>query len=87
LSVPKLRAAAQAGAQGAGFAHLMDLIGLDATRSRARTVAHRPARGRSLFISSAPDLLPDGPLRGHGVKELLLDHLFPVATGTGQNEQ
>jgi hypothetical protein len=34
-----------------------------------------------LFITTAPELLAPGPVSAASVKQLLLDHLFPVVGG------
>ena len=60
-----------------GFRYLMDVIPLDATLVKG---SHgRPtddADEGPLFITSAPDLLKEGPVAATDVKQLLLDHVF-----------
>jgi len=55
-----------------GFRYLMDVISLDATLVKGP----RPADGQSdegpLFITSAPELLEEGPVAATDVKRLLL---------------
>jgi hypothetical protein len=57
----------------------MDVIGLDATvvRGSHGRPTDRQADG-PLFITTAPELLADGPVPATSVKQLLLDHLFSV---------
>jgi hypothetical protein len=60
-----------------GMRYLMDVIGLDATvvrGSHGRPTDH--ADDGPLFITSAPELLADGPVPAVAVKQLLLDHVF-----------
>lgn len=63
--------------QKLGFRGLFDVIGLDAdiVRGSHGRLPRRPADG-PLFLSSAPALLPDGPVRATAVKDLLLGHVF-----------
>jgi len=60
-----------------GFRYLMDVIPLDATLVKG---SHgRPTDNEEegpLFITSAPDLLDEGPVAATDVKRLLLDHVF-----------
>ena len=55
----------------------MDVIPLDASLIRGShgRVTDRPEDG-PLFMTSAPELLDDGPVAATAVKALLLDHLF-----------
>lgn len=80
LALPKLAVAWRLARKALGMRYLMDVIGLDATVVRG---SHgRPtdrAEDGPLFITSAPDLLADGPVPATAVKQLLLDHLFAVA--------
>jgi predicted AlkP superfamily pyrophosphatase or phosphodiesterase len=81
LAYPKLSVAARLARKALGFRTLMDVIGLDATVVRG---SHgRPtdrAEDGPLFITSAPGLLADGPVPAAAVKQLLLDHVFGVAS-------
>jgi hypothetical protein len=75
---PKLAVAARLARKTLGMRYLMDVIGLDA--SIVRGSHGRPtdrAEDGPLFITTAPDLLPPGPVPAASVKQLLLDHLFP----------
>ena len=79
ISFPKLAVATRLVKKLAGLRTLMDVIGLDATVVRG---SHgRPtdrAEDGPLFITSAPELLADGPVPAVAVKQLLLDHVFGV---------
>lgn len=63
-----------------GFRYLMDVIPLDPTLVKG---SHgRPtddAKDGPLFITSAPDLLEEGPVAATDVKRLLLEHVFSVS--------
>jgi predicted AlkP superfamily pyrophosphatase or phosphodiesterase len=80
IAFPKLAVASRLAQKALGMRYLMDVIGLDATIVRG---SHgRPtdrAEDGPLFITSAPDLLGEGPVPAAAVKQLLLDHLFGVA--------
>ena len=80
IAFPKLAVATRLAKKMLGMRYLMDVIGLDATVVRG---SHgRPtdsADDGPLFITSAPDLLRDGPVPAAAVKQVLLDHLFGVA--------
>jgi predicted AlkP superfamily pyrophosphatase or phosphodiesterase len=80
ISFPKLAVASRLARKALGMRYLMDVIGLDATVVRG---SHgRPtdsAEDGPLFITTAPELLADGPVPAAAVKQLLLDHLFGVA--------
>ncbi len=79
IAFPKLAVATRLVKKLAGLRTLMDVIGLDATVVRG---SHgRPtdrAEDGPLFITSAPELLADGPVPAVAVKQLLLDHVFGV---------
>lgn len=80
LAFPKLAVAARLARKALGFRTLMDVIGLDA--SVVRGSHGRPtdrAEDGPLFITSAPELLADGPVPAAAVKPLLLDHVFGLA--------
>src|SRR5574340_890878 len=74
---PKLAVASRLGRRLLGQRTLMDVIGLDATivRGSHGRPTDRPEDG-PVVISSAPELLPEGPLAAAAVKQLLLDHVF-----------
>jgi predicted AlkP superfamily pyrophosphatase or phosphodiesterase len=77
---PKLAVASRLARKALGMRTLMDVIGLDA--SVVRGSHGRPtdsAEDGPLFITTAPELLQDGPLPAAAVKQLLLDHLFGTA--------
>ncbi len=80
IMFPKLAVASRLARKALGMRYLMDVIGLDATLVRG---SHgRPtdrAEDGPLFITTAPELLGDGPVPAAAVKQLLLDHLFGVA--------
>jgi predicted AlkP superfamily pyrophosphatase or phosphodiesterase len=80
IAFPKLAVASRLARKAIGMRYLMDVIGLDATVVRG---SHgRPtdrAEDGPLFITSAPDLLGEGPVPATAVKQLLLDHLFGAA--------
>ncbi len=81
IAFPKVAVAARLAKKLLGMRYLMDVIGLDATVVRG---SHgRPtdrAEDGPLFITSAPELLADGPVPAVAVKQLLLDHLFGAET-------
>ncbi len=66
LRLPKLRIASRLAQKVIGMRYLMDVISLDATLVRGShgRPTDRPEDG-PLFITSRPDLLGDGPGRGH----------------------
>ena len=80
IAFPKLAVASRLARKAIGMRYLMDVIGLDATVVRG---SHgRPtdrAEDGPLFITSAPDLLAEGPVPATAVKQLLLDHVFGAA--------
>jgi len=80
IAFPKLAIAARLAKKAIGMRYLMDVIGLDATVVRG---SHgRPtdrAEDGPLFITSAPDLVGEGPVPATAVKQLLLDHVFGAA--------
>jgi len=81
IAWPKLAVASRLARKALGMRYLMDVIGLDATVVRG---SHgRPTDTQDdgpLFITSAPELLADGPVPAAAVKQLLLDHVFAAAT-------
>jgi predicted AlkP superfamily pyrophosphatase or phosphodiesterase len=80
LAFPKLRVARKLALRKLGQRTLLDVIPLDArlVRGSHGRVGEDPRRG-PLFASSAPELLPDGPVAATQVKELLLAHVFGPA--------
>jgi predicted AlkP superfamily pyrophosphatase or phosphodiesterase len=81
IRFPKLAVASRLARRALGMRVLMDVIGLDASLVRGShgRPTDRPGEG-PLFITSARDLLGDGPVPATAVKQLLLDHLFGPAT-------
>jgi len=80
FTFPKLAVALRLARKLLGMRYLMDVIGLDASvvRGSHGRPTDQPEHG-PLFITTAPELLPDGPVPAAAVKQLLLDHLFPRA--------
>ena len=78
LSMPKLAAGWRLGKRKLGFRQLLDVISPSATHLVKGThgrLTDDPDAG-PLVISSEPDLMPDGPVRGVDFKALVLDHVF-----------
>jgi len=77
LAVPALTVGRKLLARKLGFRTLLDVIPLDATLVRGShgRVTDRPEDG-PLFMTSSPELLPDGDVQATSVKELLLAHVF-----------
>jgi hypothetical protein len=77
LRAPKLKIAWTLAKKALGFRHLMDVIPLDASLVKGShgRPTDRPEAG-PLFISSEPDLVPDGIMHATDVKSIILDHLF-----------
>ncbi len=77
LPLAKLRIAMRLAQKMIGMRYLMDVISLDATLVKG---SHGRPTDRAdegpLFISSAPELLGEGPVAATEVKRLLLDHIF-----------
>lgn len=78
IRFPKLAVASRLARKFLGMRYLMDVIGLDASLVRGShgRPTDRPEDG-PLFITTAPELVPDGPVPAVLVKQVLLDHLFP----------
>ncbi len=80
IRLPKLAVATRLARKALGMRYLMDVIGLDATVVRG---SHGRPTDREedgpLFITTAPELLAEGPVPATSVKQLLLDHLFPAS--------
>lgn len=77
LRFPPLKIGLKLARKKLGFRYLMDVIPLDASLVRGShgRITEDPARG-PLFISSEPDLLPEGEVAATEVKPLVLEHLF-----------
>jgi predicted AlkP superfamily pyrophosphatase or phosphodiesterase len=77
LALPKLTVARKLLARKLGFRALLDVIPLDASLVRGShgRVTDRPEAG-PVFMSSAPELVPDGPVAATDVKDLILRHVF-----------
>jgi predicted AlkP superfamily pyrophosphatase or phosphodiesterase len=77
IRLPKLAIGWRLAKRALGLRTLMDVIGVDATLVKG---SHGRVTDRSdegpLFISSRPELLPEGPVAATSVKFLLLDHIF-----------
>jgi predicted AlkP superfamily pyrophosphatase or phosphodiesterase len=77
IRFPRLAVAARLARKAIGMRYLMDVIGLDASVVRG---SHGRPTDRDedgpLFITTAAELLGDGPVAATSVKQLLLDHLF-----------
>ena len=80
ISFPKLAVASRLARKAMGMRYLMDVIGLDATviKGSHGRPTDRPEDG-PLFITTAPEMLPEGPVPAVAVKQVLLDHVFGVA--------
>jgi predicted AlkP superfamily pyrophosphatase or phosphodiesterase len=80
IAFPKLAIARRLAKKVLGFRYLMDVISLDATIVKG---SHgRPtdrAEDGPLLITTAPELLGDGPVHATAVRGLLLDHVFGAA--------
>jgi predicted AlkP superfamily pyrophosphatase or phosphodiesterase len=77
LRFPKLTIAAKLLRSRLGFRTLMDVISLDAglVRGSHGRVTDDPSRG-PLFMTTRPELLPEGEVDAVAVKDLLLRHVF-----------
>jgi hypothetical protein len=77
LGVPALTVGRKLLARKLGFRTLLDVIPLDASLVRGShgRVTDRPEDG-PVFMSSCPELLPEGAVDATAVKELLLSHVF-----------
>jgi predicted AlkP superfamily pyrophosphatase or phosphodiesterase len=80
LRMPKLRIASRLAKKTIGMRYLMDVISLDArlVRGSHGRPTDRPEAG-PLFISSMPELLPEGSVAATDVKSLLLEHVMGAA--------
>ena len=77
LAAPKLTIGRKLVARKLGFRNLLDVISLDASLIKGShgRVTDREEQG-PLFMSSAPELLPEGSVQATDVKRLVLRHLF-----------
>ncbi|MEI9953757.1 MAG: nucleotide pyrophosphatase/phosphodiesterase family protein [Pseudomonadota bacterium] len=77
LTFPMLKVGRRLLARKLGFRNLLDVIPLDATLVKGShgRITDRAEDG-PLFMSSVPELLPEGAVRAIDVKQLLLRHLF-----------
>lgn len=77
ISLPMLKVGRRLLARKLGFRNLLDVIGLDATLVKG---SHGRLTDRSedgpLFMTSLPELLPEGPVLATDVRQLLLRHVF-----------
>jgi predicted AlkP superfamily pyrophosphatase or phosphodiesterase len=77
ISFPMLKVGQRLMARKLGFRNLLDVIGLDASIVRG---SHGRLTDRAddgpLFMTSIPELLPEGAVQATGVRQLLLRHLF-----------
>ncbi len=77
LRFPKARIAWRLAQKHLGFRYSMDVIPLDASLVKGShgRLTERPEDG-PLFITSAPELLPENSIAATDVRDLLLAHLF-----------
>ena len=77
LTFPMLKVGRRLLARKLGFRNLLDVIPLDATLVKGShgRLTDRPEDG-PLFMTSLPELLPEGAVAATDVKQLLLRHLF-----------
>jgi predicted AlkP superfamily pyrophosphatase or phosphodiesterase len=77
LSLPKLKIGWKLAQRALGFRTLLDVIPLDASLVRGShgRLTDRDEDG-PVFLSSVPDLVPEGPVAATAVKGLILDHVF-----------
>ncbi|RYZ04976.1 MAG: alkaline phosphatase family protein [Myxococcales bacterium] len=77
LSLPMLKVGRRLLARKLGFRNLLDVIGLDASivKGSHGRITDREEDG-PLFMSSAPELLPQERVSATDVKDLLLRHVF-----------
>jgi predicted AlkP superfamily pyrophosphatase or phosphodiesterase len=77
ITLPMLKVGAKLAARKLGFRNLLDVIPLDATLVKG---SHGRPTDRDedgpVFMSTAGDLVPAGPVEATDVKELLLKHVF-----------
>ena len=77
MRAPKLAIGWRLLKKALGFRTLMDVIPLDATLVKGShgRPTDDPEEG-PIFISSAPELLGEGPVAATSVRDLILDHVF-----------
>jgi hypothetical protein len=80
IAFPRLAVASRLARKAMGMRYLMDVIGLDATviKGSHGRPTDRPEDG-PLFLTTAPELIADGPVPATAVKQVLLDHVFGAA--------
>jgi hypothetical protein len=80
LTLPMLKVGRRLLARKLGFRNLLDVIGLDATvvKGSHGRLTDRAEDG-PIFMSSVPELLPEGPVAATDVRQLLLRHVFDRA--------
>lgn len=79
LAWPRLAVGWRLARKAMGLRTLMDVIPLEEglVRGSHGRLTERPEDG-PLFITSDPDLCPEGPVAAEAVKDLMLEHLFHV---------
>ncbi len=77
IALPTLKVGRKLLARKLGFRNLLDVIALDATLVKGShgRLTERAEDG-PLFMSSVPELLPEGEVAATAVKDLLLQHVF-----------
>jgi predicted AlkP superfamily pyrophosphatase or phosphodiesterase len=77
LAFPMLKVGRRLAARKLGFRNLLDVIGLDATvvKGSHGRLTERAEDG-PIFMSSVPELLPEGAVAATDVRQLLLRHVF-----------
>jgi predicted AlkP superfamily pyrophosphatase or phosphodiesterase len=77
IRLPRLKVGWTLAKKKLGFRYLMDVVPLDASLVKGShgRLTEDPAQG-PLFITSAPELLPEGPVHATDVRKLILAHLF-----------
>jgi predicted AlkP superfamily pyrophosphatase or phosphodiesterase len=77
LSLPKLKIGWKLAQKALGFRTLLDVIPLDTSLVRGShgRLTDRDEDG-PVFLTSVPEMLPEGPVAATAVKGLILDHVF-----------
>jgi predicted AlkP superfamily pyrophosphatase or phosphodiesterase len=77
LAAPKLKIGWKLAQKKLGFRYLMDVIPLDTSLVKGShgRITDRAEDG-PVLLTTAPELLPDGPVEATQVKELILSHIF-----------
>jgi hypothetical protein len=77
IALPKVKIGWKLARRALGFRALLDVIPLDGSLVRGShgRLTDRDEDG-PVFLSSEPDLVPEGPVAATAVKELILDHVF-----------